>query len=129
MIDNTSADAFLAPRYGEDWTDLDADVKTACLLKAQDYISATYTFIVDAPEEEACFKAATFYLAHALSTNALTIASSDAVASHEERLEGVVTEKTSYIVDAKRDPYPLVTKLLSPITARTGGFQVVGLTK
>ena len=129
MIDTTTADAYLAPRYGEDWTGLDMPVKVALLLQAADYILASYTFNIDAPEEHDAFRAAKFYLAFQLSKTPLNVAHSDAIASKEERLEGVVTEKTSYAVTTSADPYPLVTKFLKPITVQTGGFMVVGLCK
>lgn len=129
MIDTTTADAYLAPRYGEEWTGLDMSVKVALLLQAADYILATYTFTIEAPEEHDAFRAAKFYLAFQLSKTGLQVAHEDAVSSKTERLEGVVTETTAYAVTTSADPYPLVTKFLKPITARTGGFMVVGLTK
>lgn len=129
MSEIEEADAYLGARNYTDWTDLELEEKVGLLLQAADYITATYTFTVDEPETRQEFKAAKCYLALQISRSPLSLQHADPVSSREERLEGVVTEKTSYAVARNSDPYPLVTKLLRPITAQTGGFQIVEVTK
>jgi len=128
MSDTTDADAYMAARNYTDWSDLELAEKVGFLTQAADYILASYTFIVDDPEARNEFRAAKFILAYQLSKSPLALQHSDAIQSKEERLEGLSTEKTTYVVTSS-DPYPLVTKFLRTITAQTGGFQVVGLTK
>lgn len=129
MTTPTEADEFLAPRYGEDWTGLDLDEKVRYLTQAGDYITATYIFTSVDYQARDEYRAARCYLAFQLSKSPMALAHANPLASSETRLEGVVTEKASYAVQADSDPYPLVTKFLAPITVRKGGFQSVQVTK
>lgn len=123
------ADAYHAARATASWTAADPAARTAALIRATDYIDATYTFTVTpylgTALDALLVKATIAMAANALGKDLAGEVTRD-VLEREEELTGVVKERTKYDTTKIADPYPLITKILAPITGSTGGGISVG---
>jgi len=117
-MDITTADAFNALRGYSDWTG-SPTLKAAALVRAQDYIDATYRLRLDlTADEQRTVDSAICLLARDLLNSPLAIRATAAVA--KESKEGAGFKKAVEYADAPADPYPFITILLAPLLVATG---------
>lgn len=118
----SDADAYLGLRNVAEWDAASLIVREAALVRATDYIDATYTFI-DGPLLSGAVhplvtKATIVMASHAL-TDTLAGKEERDIVEVEQELSGVGKKRTRYEDRKVSDAYPMVTKILAPITQRT----------
>lgn len=93
--------------------------KEAALVRATDYIDTTYklTPVVEGAVHHLVVKATIVMAAYAL-TDTLTAKANREVVEEEKELTGVSKKKVKYSEAKITDPYPMVTKILAPLTGQ-----------
>ena len=116
------ADAYHEVRATPEWVAVELDAtKEAALVRATDYIDATYGFVCDvAPRHPLKVKATIVLAVHMLSGSVSAPAQREIV-EIEQELDGVGSTRTKYEDREVRDLYPMVTKILAPITGQIAG--------
>lgn len=129
--DTATADAYFEARNIAAWTDASDAQKSAALIRATDYIDATYIFrsvklTDEQPLENPRYGDTDINPAVIKATLelALIALSADLFANEREVIEeetsvGSISTSVTY-ASSNADPFPMVTKLLAPISARRG---------
>ena len=132
----SAADAFHTDRANSTWGDAATDEKQVALVKATDYIDASYVFrSVKATDEQALecprweevsvnpnvIKATALLALHMLTDNPNVKVAQDPVVSESSELEGVGSKSVTYDRARSLDPYPFVTKMLAKVASRRAG--------
>lgn len=127
--DLASADTYHATRATPSWDGASTAAREAALVRATDYVDASYTFIdgplLDDAVHPLVIKATIVMAAHAIAD---TLAGRDDrdVIETEQELSGVGKKRIKYDTSKVIDPYPLVTKILAPITGKTSQSVTTG---
>ncbi|BAI95687.1 hypothetical protein Sj15T_00310 [Sphingobium sp. TA15] len=117
------ANDFHTARGNTAWTG-DDSIKQAAINKADDYILAYYApFKSDVQTTDARYIAAYALLALEFLADAPTLKSSQTIKSKEVKSGGqsIKTEYQDADIDPSDDPYPLITAMLAPLRANSGG--------
>lgn len=123
------ADLYHRVRATAVWFEADKTAREASLVRATDYIDATYKFNCPAAENGAVHplvKKATIILAANALTDSFTDKAEAAVIEEEKELAGVGKKRRKYDTKPVSDPYPMVTAVLAPITVRPSGSVQTG---
>jgi hypothetical protein len=121
------ADTYHADRASPGWSTATVEARTAALIRATDYIDATYTFVGDL--NLPIRKRATQMMAlHAL-MNTLAEQSRPAVVEEDKELSGVAKKRVKYSEAKIADLYPLVSRVLAPITVQASGVYSARIAK
>ena len=116
------ADAYHGARATTAWAGDDA-AKTAALIRATDYIDASYTFTVNpvlGTGLDALLVKATIVMAVYALTDTLAAKAEREIVEEEKELSGVGKKRLKYSDGTSLDPYPMVTKILAPLTGNSG---------
>lgn len=122
------ADAYHLDRATTAWAGTDA-AKTAALIRATDYIDATYSFSVDpvlGTGLDALIVKATIVMAVYALNEDLAAKAGQVIVEEEKEAAGVGKKRVKYAEGRTVDPYPMVTKILAPLTGNTGSGVSVG---
>ncbi|MFZ4165307.1 DnaT-like ssDNA-binding protein [Brevundimonas sp. NPDC058933] len=119
------ADAYHAARATTAWTSVtDPAVRTAALIRATDYIDATYRFSVNpvlGTGLDALIVKATIVMAVYALSDTLAGKADREIVEEEKEAAGVGKKRVKYAEGQAVDPYPMVTKILAPLTGNSGG--------
>ena len=119
----SEADLYHGDRATPGWSTAEDANRDAALIRATDYIDAHYRFTeLDLPTRAR----ATIALAALALNDTLAGRAERDVVETEQKLEGVGSKRLKYADRAPADPYPVVTKILAPITVQASGGVTVG---
>lgn len=119
-----AADDYHAARRNTVWEDADEADCEAALIRATDYILTTY----DLPtgDVDPLVTRATIVLAVYALTDDFFAKQERGVVEIEEELSGVGKQRTKFDTNTVSDPYPMITRILAPITGTTSSSVSVG---
>ncbi|WP_374321904.1 DnaT-like ssDNA-binding protein [Brevundimonas sp.] len=122
-----AADAYQRARKHPSWEeDHDDDEREAALIRATDYLDTTYNLPAPTGEVHALVVRATIVLAVYALTDDFFAKQERGVVEIEEELSGVGKQRTKFDTNAVSDPYPMITRILAPITGTTSSSVSVG---
>lgn len=126
-----AADAYQRARKNEAWAEnYDDEDREAALIRATDYLDAVYTLPKPTGEVHPLIVRATIVMANYALTDDFFAKEQRGVVEIEEELSGVGKQRTKFDAEDKSDPYPMITRILAPITGQTSaGFSVGRLIK
>lgn len=117
-----AADAYHAARQNTVWTGLGVNgtaTKTAALHRAQDYITARYTFLPDTGDHVLIAQATIMLAGEMIEPQSLRDKNAG-ISKSSKTLEGTGTIQLEFDSSAG-DPFPLITAVLKPILASVPG--------
>lgn len=122
-----AADAYQRARKNTPWEeDHEDDEREAALIRATDYLDTTYDLPAPAGEVHPLIVRATIVLAFYALTDDFFAKEERGVVEIEEELSGVGKQRTKFDTNAVSDPYPMITRILAPITGTTSSSVSVG---
>lgn len=117
-----AADAYQRARKNAAWSeDYEDDEREAALIRATDYLDTAYDLPKPTGEVHPLIVRATVVLAVYALKHDFFAKQERAVLETEEELSGVTKERVKYDTNAPNDPYPMITRMLAPITGQSGG--------
>ena len=117
-----AADAYQRARKNDAWSeDHEDDEREAALIRATDYLDTSYNLPAPAGEVHPLIVRATIVLAFYALTEDFFAKQERGILETEDELSGVVKERVKYDTSAPNDPFPMITRMLAPITGQSGG--------